>query len=82
MRFPIVTTQEPAEFTLTVQEKPVSLPSESVGEALEFIEWVMALAISTETTGGRMAAKLGAPSHEVIEDVVVHRPYLFAAAAK
>jgi hypothetical protein len=82
VRFPIVTTQDPVEFTLTFQEKPVSLPSESVGEALEFIEWVMAQAISTESTEARMAAKLAAPSHEAIEDVVVRRPYLFAEAAK
>ena len=81
VRFPIVTTQEPAEFTLTIQEKPVSLPSEAVGEALEFIEWVMAQAINTESTGAWMAAKLAAPSHEAIEDVVAQRPYLFAEAS-
>jgi hypothetical protein len=76
-----VTTQEPAEFTVTIQEKPVSLPSEAVGEALEFIEWVMAQAINTESTGAWMAAKLAAPSHEAIEDVVAQRPYLFAEAS-
>lgn len=80
VRFPIVTTREPAEFSLTAEKKPVSLPFASVGEALELIEWVIAQAINTESSGAGMAAKLDAPSHEAVEDVAACRPYPFAEA--